>query len=159
MLYLRDITTAQVQRVSGGGTGHGAWKVGGWKVLERFLWILWSSWPEAGWLPGWRGCPWVARVSLFKLDLQPIIFSYQVHISTRMAPLTSHLKCLEQSQLLFLSVLLLFQSLFSVCYVADGILCVGVMAMGSKDTVPGSGSLCSGKGSRLEIWLILSWVP
>ena len=88
-------------------------------------------------LDGWQGCPLASRVSLFKLDLQPIIFSYLMCISTRMAPLTSNLKCLEQSLLLFLSVLLLFQSLFSVCYVADGILSVGVMMMGNKDTVPG----------------------
>lgn len=78
----------------------------------------------------------MARVSLFKLDLQPIIFSYPMRISTRMPPLTSNLKCPEQS-LLFLSVLLLFRSLFSVCYVADGISSVGVMVMGNKDTAPG----------------------
>ena len=98
--------------------GLGRWEGG--RCWKRCLWILWSSWLEAGWLPGWWGCPLVARVSLFKLDLQPIIFSYPMHISTRMAPLTSNLKCLEQSLLLFLSVLLLFQSLFSILDCEEG---------------------------------------
>ena len=57
VLYLRDITTAQVQRVwwRSQDMGLGRWEGG--RCWRRFLWILWSSWPEAGWLPGWQGCP------------------------------------------------------------------------------------------------------